>query len=271
VRLCRSRRDTGTTRLLAEARRHKLALDRAREHLILANLRLVVHVAKDHLHRGLPMADLVQEGNLGLMKAVDRYDARRGTRFSTFAYWWIRQAIQRAIGNDGRTVRVPVHVQETQRKIHRASESLRARHRREPTVEELARELRFPVSKVRKVLRAARAEDALEDSERVIDHLHREPDPGAVCPFEQVLDRQRRRGLAAALQTLSEQERLVIARRYGLGREVGASLEDIGGELGLSRTRIRQIERRALAKIEASRRLGLHDFASGRGASSKTG
>jgi RNA polymerase sigma factor (sigma-70 family) len=272
VRLCRSRRDSGTARLLGEARRHKLTLDRARENLILSNLRLVVHVAKDYLHRGLPMADLVQEGNLGLMKAVDRYDTRRGTRFSTFAFWWIRQAIQRAIGNDGRTVRVPVHVQETQRKIRRAAETLRARRRREPTIEELARELRFPVSRVRNVLRADRAEDALEDSERVIDHLHREPDPGAVCPFERVLEKQRRLRLATALRKLSEQERMVITRRYGLGREAGDSLQVIGDELGLSRTRVRQIEHRALAKIEASRRsLGLRDLASGRGASRRTG
>ena len=246
------RRDSSAAGVLAEARTHKRRLDRARDALILANLRLVVHIAKKYTRSGISLLDRVQEGNLGLIKAVDRFDHKRGNRFSTYAYWWIKQSIERAIGNQGRTVRVPVHVQDKLRKIRRASESLQESRRREATTEEIADELGLSAATVRDVLRSARDADPLEDPEEPSDHLRRAADPRAVCPFEREVDRQRRRGVEQALKSLTPQEERVVRLRFGLDCEARPTLEAIGSMLDLSRERVRQIEQQALTKIRSN-------------------
>jgi RNA polymerase sigma factor (sigma-70 family) len=251
VRRCRSRRDPGSAKLLAEARQHKRGLDHARDQLIRANLRLVVHIAKKYTVSGLSFLDLVQEGNLGLIKAVDKFNHRRGNRFSTYAYWWIKQSIERAVGNQARAVRVPVYVQEKARKIRRVAETLRARRRREPTAEEIAGELGLSALKIQEVMRSVRDADPLEDPDRALDHLRTASDPRAICPFEQTLRGQRRRGLEAALRSLTPQERHLIRLRFGTDMETRPTLESVGRRMGLSRERVRQIERDALAKIRS--------------------
>jgi RNA polymerase primary sigma factor len=247
-----SRRDRRTAKVLAELREHKRRLDDSRDQLVVANLRLVVHIAKKYPHPTMSLPDLVQEGNLGLMKAVEKFDHRRGNRFTTYAYWWIKQAIERAIGNQARIVRVPVHVQEKLRSIRRTTEVLRTRQKREPTTEEIARQSGLEQAKVREVLRHATHSDPLEDPERVLDHLQTKPDLRAVCPFEQAMNGQRRRKVEAALQPLAPQERQVIRLRFGLGCESRPTLESVGDAMNLSRERVRQIERQALTKLESS-------------------
>jgi RNA polymerase primary sigma factor len=254
VRRCGTRRDANAVKVATEIRTHKRGLDRARDELILANLRLVVHIAKKFSGNGLGLLDLVQEGNLGLIKAVDKFDSERGNRFSTYAYWWIKQAIERAIGNQARAVRVPVHVQEKARKIHRISESLRSRQQREPTTEEVAREAGLSVKKIRQVMGWMRDADPLEDTSRAVDQMRRVADPGSVCPFEQVVRGQQRRGVDAALECLTPQEQRVLRLRFGLDRDVVPTLEAIGDVVELSRERVRQIERRALDKIRSNPR-----------------
>jgi RNA polymerase primary sigma factor len=243
------RRDAAAVKALAELRNQKARLDSCRDQLVLANLRLVVHIAKKYPHPAMSLPDLVQEGNLGLMKAVDKFDHARGNRFTTYAYWWIKQAIERAIGNQARTVRVPVHVQEKLRRIHRSSEHLRNRQRREPTLEEIAGQSGLSVSKIQEVMRHAIHTDPLEDPDQVLDHLRTRPDPRAVSPFEQAANGQRRRKVEEALKPLSPQERQVIRLRFGLGCEVRPTLESVGDTMDLSRERVRQIERQALTKL----------------------
>jgi RNA polymerase primary sigma factor len=252
LRHCGARRDQRSRKVLREAREHKRRLDRAREQLVRANLRLVVHIAKKYVNQGLSLLDLVQEGNLGLMKAVDRFSHRRGNRFSTYAYWWIKQSVERAISNQARTVRLPVHVQEKLRKVRQAAESLRAKRRREPTTEAIAWELRLPVAKIHEVLHYASDAGPLEDPDRALDHLRQAPDPTAVSPFERAFERQRRRSVEEALRPLTPQERQVIRLRFGLGCERRPTLESVGNAMDLSRERVRQIEQAALAKIGAS-------------------
>jgi RNA polymerase primary sigma factor len=250
--LCHSRRDKHAAKVLSEMRDHKRGFDRSRDQLIAANLRLVVHIAKKYPHQGMALLDLVQEGNLGLIKAVDRFNHSRGNRFSTYAYWWIKQSVERAILNQARTVRVPVHVQERLRKIRRVSGILRVKQEREPTTEETAREVGLSVSKVLEAMRCAHDVEPLEDPEQVLDHLRKAPDPQAVCPFEEALNGQRRRSVEALLKPLAPQEQQVIRIRFGLGRELCPTLESVGAMLGLSRERVRRLEHQALAKIVSS-------------------
>jgi RNA polymerase primary sigma factor len=249
---CRGRRDSRTAAIRSELLRRKRVLDDARDQLILANLRLVVHIAKKYTSNGIALPDLVQEGNLGLMKAVDKFDHTRGNRFTTYAYWWIKQAIERGIGNQARTVRVPVHVQDKLRRIRQASERLRKRRSREPTAEEIAHELGIAASKVSETQRLARDTAPLEDPDRVTDLLQKEADPRAVCPFEQTLRQQTRRNLETALGRLTPRERRVIRLRFGLDGSGRPTLDSVGEELQLPREQVRRIERRALAKMAAS-------------------
>jgi RNA polymerase sigma factor (sigma-70 family) len=252
VSRCLARRDASAARILVEVREHRRGLDRARDQLILANLRLVVHIAKKYGNSGLGLLDLIQEGNHGLIKAVDKFDCNRGNRFSTYAYWWIKQSIERAIGNQARVVRLPVHVQEKARKIRRISESLQLRQGCEPTREEIAHEAGLSEKRIEQVTSWVREAFPLEDPNRVIDHVRKLPSAEAVSPYEQALSIERRRTVDAALASLTPQEQQILRLRFGLDDGVGTTFEAIGEVVDLSRERVRQIERQALDKIRSN-------------------
>ncbi|MDW7981752.1 MAG: RNA polymerase sigma factor RpoD [Thermomicrobium sp.] len=226
--------------------------ERARAHLIQANLRLVVSVAKRYVGRGLSFLDLIQEGNIGLMKATEKFDYRRGYKFSTYATWWIRQAITRAISDQSRTIRLPVHVGETINRIKKMSHRLQQIFEREPTQLEIARALDMPEEKVRQILEAARLPVSLEapvgqDGDAFLgDFIEDEAQPSPIDIASQQLLRQQ---LEEALSRLTERERRIIVLRYGLEDGQFRTLEEVGREFGITRERIRQIEAKALRKL----------------------
>lgn len=253
VRYGRGRRDARMGRILREARLHKSRLDRARHRLIVANLRLVVHVAQKYVNNGIPLLDLVQEGNLGLMRAVEKFRHERGNKFSTYAYWWIRQAIERAIGNDARTIRVPIHMREKMRKVQRVKARLAGEHGREPTRQELAEASGIAGEKLDEVLRCTRTTLPLEDADRNLDLRAILPDPDAPSPVQEIEEHDLRRCVERVVAELEPREEEVVRQRFGLGRPAHGTLERIGQQMGLSRERVRQIEAGALAKIRSSR------------------
>ena len=230
--------------------------------LMEANLRLVVSIAKRYMNRGLSFLDLIQEGNLGLMKAVDRFQFRRGFKFSTYATWWIRQAITRAIADHGRTIRLPVHVIESLNRLEKERKSLRSERGRDPSPDDLAERLKMPVSKVRLLLDAQKTPYSLEmkvgeDENTELGDLLR--DTSIRSPEEATLEGDLSNEVTRALAPLSDREKEVLRLRYGLGTDREYTLEEIGRRLSVTRERVRQIESRALQKVRAAK--GAHALA----------
>ncbi len=236
----------------------------ARKRLIQANSRLVVHIAKRYNGKGVPFQDLIQEGNLGLMRAVEKFDHRRGFKFSTYATWWIRQSITRALADQSRTIRVPVHMAEQISKLGAARRRLEQELGRDPSIEEVASELDLPVAKVEQVMQFARRPISLEtpvgeDSESEYgDFL---PDKDTPEPTEQAGREMLREEMEAVLASLSEREAEVLALRYGLGGGTPLTLEEVGKRFGVTRERIRQIETKAIRRLRHPTRSNkLRDF-----------
>ncbi len=226
---------------------------RAKDELVLANQRLVVHIAGKYLNRGLPFLELVQEGNLGLMRAVEKFDYRRGYKFSTYGTWWIRHAISRAIANQSRTIRLPVHVREEIRKLVAESRAHVLETGREPTTEELAERLGTPRARVEEVIEASRKTlrwelPVGEDGETELGTLI--SDKEAPSPFEEVSNKGQWEQIIKAMETLGEREQDVMRRRFGLDGELPQTLEEVGKELGITRERVRQIQARVIRKIQ---------------------
>lgn len=230
----------------------------AREHLIKANTRLVVSVAKKYIGRGVPFLDLIQEGNLGLMKAVEKFDYHRGFRFSTYATWWIRQTITRAIADQGRTIRVPVHMVDRIRQLYRLTHEMEQKLGRVPTTEELANEMCVPVSKVDWMLRVSwlplSLESPVNDDEEDSELGMFVEDQITPSPSQSAYDKMLSEKIEAVLDTLPPREARILRLRFGLENGHTYTLEEVGQKFGLTRERIRQIESKALRRLRHPRR-----------------
>jgi RNA polymerase sigma factor (sigma-70 family) len=252
----RKNNDPPVEKSFAVIRQHKRRVDNARDAMVLANLRLVTHIVKKYAKQGVPFMDLIQEGNIGLMRAVEKFEYEKGFKFSTYAYWWIKQAITRAIADKARMIRIPVHVGEKLKRVQKVTDSLAEELGRLPSEAEIAARMEISEGKVRELLDLVQDPQSLDSfgaDDELPGALYFIADPNAEDPLGRTLNREIREKMRSALGVLDEREEKIIRLRFGIGHDEAHTLEEIGHVVNLSRERVRQIEGLALKKILLTR------------------
>lgn len=251
-------------KIIKKLQRQEEEVNKYKDILIQANLRLVISIAKRYMGKGLSIDDLIQEGNIGLMKAVEKFQYKRGYKFSTYATWWIRQAISRAVADQSRTIRIPVHMIETMNKINKIIKEMVQEKGVEPTPEEISRKTKIPLEKVKNILKVSKEPLSIDtslgdESETMLKDLIE--DRTTPSPLDEVIYGDLKANVDKILHTLSPKEEMIIRKRYGIGEEYSATLEEVGAEFNVTRERIRQIELKALKKLKyPARSIWLRDF-----------